>query len=351
MYTSSVREYRINLRLPEKERWNEVIRAERRLLRRVARTVIKDYAAYPGFVRWAAAALFKAGYQAWGGRYVGEIESLAEACGVSAGELTIGGCQYELTHALDPRGDGFLARVRSLFACTAGVRQLAGLGPTHVRSMDWEVPIIGEATRLFRFHDRDREFVSVGILGHVGVLSGMVPGAYSVTINWAPPVGRPTMEWGPAFLLREVLETCDTYDEAVKVLRDTELSTSVFFVVCGSEDGQACVIERTADQASVRRMRGPVISQANHHESRRFRANNERISEPEDDGVSFLADSKARARTLERSLSALPSTAQIGDAAACLDEEPVCNADSYQQMVFAPRTGEVRVWRWAPSGR
>jgi hypothetical protein len=290
--------------------------------------------------------LFEAGYQAWGGRYVGEMESLAAACGVSSGELVIAGCQYELTHALDVRGDGLLARMGRAFGCTAGVRQLAGLGPTHVRSMDWEMPIIGEATRLFRFHDGDREFVSVGILGHVGVLFGMVPGAYSVTINWAPPVGRPTMEWGPAFLLREVLETCDSYGEAVKVLRDTELSTSVFFMVCGSEDGQACVIERTADEASVRRMRGRVLVQANHHESRRFRANNDRISEAEVDEVSLLEDSRARAATLECSLSALSSTATVSDAAACLDEEPVCNADSYQQMVFAPRMREVKAWRW-----
>jgi hypothetical protein len=38
----------------------------------------------------------------------------------------------------------------------------------------------------------------------------MLPHAYSVTINWAPPAAFPCFNFGPAFLLREVLETCDT---------------------------------------------------------------------------------------------------------------------------------------------
>src|SRR6185369_4971423 len=102
-----------------------------------------------------------------------------------------------------------------------------------------------------------REFVSVGVPGQVGVLSGMLPKAYSVTINWAPPASFPSFDFGPAFLVRDTLETCDTYDAAVHALEQTKLSTSVFFTVCGTEKDQACVIERTHNTAEVRPLTNP----------------------------------------------------------------------------------------------
>ena len=87
---------------------------------------------------------------------------------------------YELSHL----------RVPKLLGCTAGVRWNDGLGMVHLRTLDWPLPSITEATRLFRFRRGSREFVVVGACGHVGVLSGMLPKAYSVTINWAPPTDR-----------------------------------------------------------------------------------------------------------------------------------------------------------------
>src|SRR5262249_31060972 len=147
-------------------------------------------------------------------------------------------------------------RVPKLFGCTAGVRWADGVGMVHVRTLDWPLPAMGEATRLFRFRRGAREFVSVGVPGQVSVLSGMVPGPYSVTINWAPPAAPPSFELGPASLLRNTLEGCDGYEAAVEALRRTPLSTSVFFTVCGTERGQACVIERSQRAAVVREMDG-----------------------------------------------------------------------------------------------
>src|SRR6476469_1818226 len=131
----------------------------------------------------------------------------------------------------------------------------------HVRTLDWPLATMGDATRLFRFRRGAREFVSVGVPGHVGVLSGMLPRAYSVTINWAPPAGFPPFDFGPAFLLRDTLETCDSYDETVRRLAETRLSTSVFFTICGTEKDQACVLERTQREAILRPMTGPVLVQ------------------------------------------------------------------------------------------
>src|SRR4029077_10256159 len=158
-----------------------------------------------------------------------------DALGVSLGTVTVLNCAYELSHLRWPK----------LFGCTAGVRWVEGLGLVHVRTLDWPLATMGAATRLFHFRRGARAFVSVGVPGHVGVLSGMLPGAYSVTINWAPPAAFPNFDFGPTFLLRDVLETCDTSAQAVETLERTRLSTSAFFTVCGVEQDEACVVERT----------------------------------------------------------------------------------------------------------
>src|SRR5262249_2451299 len=288
----------------------------------------------PELLRWVFARL----YHRYGGLYRGEMAAWAEALGVSLGTVTILNCAYELSHLRWPK----------FFGCTAGVRWVDGLGMVHVRSLDWPLAGMGAATRLFRFRRGTREFVSVGVPGQVGVLSGMLPRAYSVTINWAPPASFPSFDFGPAFLLRDTLETCDSYDAAVRTLTETRLSTSVFFTVCGAAKGQACVIARTQREAAVRPMPGPVLVQANHHVAGRFVKNNEDILEGEgDEDVFSLAGSSKRADTLSRGLAELPFSCTPETVANTLNQEAVLNPDTCQQMVFCPGSGEVKVWRRA----
>lgn len=327
MYTPDVPTYTINLALDEHERWAHVIRREKKVARRLVDEGMADFEQIPRSVIKAGGWAFKQIYSLYGGRYVAEMEAWADALDITVGEAVLMNCSYELSHITE-----------QLYGCTAGVRWVDGLGMVHVRSMDWPLETIGPATRIFHFVDGGREFYSVGIVGHVSVLSGMVPGAYSVTINWAPPAGRPKFDWGPSFLLREVLEECDTYNKAVEALTEARLSTPVFFTVCGTKKGQACVIERTHAEAAIRKMKGSVITQANHHVAKKFVANNGPF-DAEDDSV-------VRAETLKAELESLASPASLDDVAACLDVYPVCNEQSFQQMAFCPATGELQAWRW-----
>jgi hypothetical protein len=167
-----------------------------------------------------------------------------------------------------------------------------------------------------------------------------------VTINWAPPVALPCFDFGPAFLLRDTLETCDSYDAAVRTLTETRLSTSVFFTVCGTAQDQACVIERTQREAVVRRMAGPVLVQANHHVAGQFINNNRDILEGEaDEDVFSLAGSGQRADTLSGALAGLPTSCPLDTVANALSTATILNQDTCQQMVFCPGSGEVKVWR------
>ncbi len=334
MFTTNIPTYVIDLERDEAHRWEQVISCEKAAAGRLVHEAGSQLGRVPELLRWVFARL----YQQAGGLYRGEIASWAEALGVSMGTATILNCAYELSHLRWPK----------IFGCTAGVRWVEGLGMVHARSLDWPLATMGAATRLFRLRRGAREFVSVGVPGQVSVLSGMLPRAYSVTINWAPPAAFPSFDFGPAFLLRDTLETCDTYDAAVRILVETRLSTSVFFTVCGTAQGQACVIERTQREAMVRSMQGPVLVQANHHVAGRFGKNNDDIREGADaDDVFSLAGSTRRADTLSAALAEIPDSCTLDAVANALNRGTVCNQDTCQQMVFCPGSGEVKVWRKA----
>ena len=333
MFIAETPSYVIDLELPEPLRWAEVIAAERENAKRLIDRAAADLARVPRIARWGFGKL----YERFGGLYRGEIKAWAEGLGVSAGTATMLNCLYELSH---------LPNLSKPFGCTAGIRWIEGQGLVHVRTLDWPIAGMGTATRLFRFRRGGREFVSVGVPGQVGVLSGMLPGGYSVTINWAPPASLPTFDYGPTFLLREVLETCDTYDQAVARLKDEVLSTSVFFTVCGIGQGQACVIERTQRAAAVRPLIGPALVQANHHIALDFSKNNSAILEvPPEEEVFSLDGSTKRVNILQTGLSALPAACSLEAAAAPLDVPTVLNSQTCQKMVFCPQSGEIKLWR------
>jgi hypothetical protein len=329
MSPDSLGEYRINLDLDEPLRWREVIAKETSTACQLFAEAEDEFADVPQAMR----KMFTGLYRLFGGLYRKEIRAWAEATGHTIGTVTLLNCAYELSH-LPPQ----------LFGCTAGVTWVDGLGMVHARALDWPLKEMAMATRLFRFHRAGREFVVVGVPGMVGVLSGMLPGAYSVSINWAPPVGIPSFHFGPCFHLRRVLETCDTYEAAVAKLRQTHLATSVFFTVCGTVRGQACVIERTARSAVVRPLVESAIAQANHHSlAGRFAKNNRRLAEFE--GPDFLANSILRETTLNQALCQLGACrTSLDEVRGALQTAPVRNDETCQQMVLCPATGSVRVW-------
>src|SRR5262249_29628512 len=160
--------YVIDLENDESLRWAEVISKEKAAASQLFEEANALLARVPELVRWLFASL----YRAFGGLYGKEIEAWAEALGVSRGTVTILNCVYELSHLRWPK----------LLGCTTGIRWVEGLGLVHVRNLDWPLDRMGAATRIFRFRRREREFLVVGVPGHVGILSGMLPRAYSVTI-------------------------------------------------------------------------------------------------------------------------------------------------------------------------
>ena len=343
------KEYRIDLRLPEEERWSQVIRREASTARNLIHAAARQIPSYDAKQRSYGVAMTQAiklihhGYRLSGGHYQGEIAAWAEATGVPPTEVTLMNCLYELNHLAERRaalGSQVPEWLQALisFGCTAGAVRLADGRAVHVRNMDWPLQPIRTATRLFRFTDGDREFVTVGLPGLVGALSGMVPGAYSVTINYAPPTFLPGFAFGPLFLLRQVFETCDTYEDACEALSHTRLSANVLFLVCSAE-GTACAIERTREDFARIPMRGGTLAVANHYRSGKLSGQN-RGWDPE-----IIAYSKQRASTLDSGMKRLGPRATLAKAARILDEEPVCNEETHQMMAFDPSRGDLLTWK------
>lgn len=328
MYTENLPVRTIDLRDEARLRWGHVISSDRRSMRALAKQALADMASISPLLRsptlhWVFKTFF------YNGELEEEIRSLAAGMGVSTSLAVVFNQAYELSH---------VAPIVPIFGCTTAVKKTNDRGLVLVRNLDWPLSRIGRATRVFRFVDGERSFVSVGIAGYAGVLSGMLPGRYAVCINWAPPLCPPKLSrTSPAILLRQALETCDTYTQAVRMLASTPLSTSVFFTVCGVNE--ACIIERTQSSGFVRRLEEEALVQSNHFLHRPFRSANKNLDL--DGETECLAYSKERAELLK---SRLERVKTCQGAFGALDR--VRNEDTVQQMVFCPGTGEMKVGRW-----
>lgn len=327
-FSSMIKKYEINLNKEEETRWAEVIKSEQKN----ARLMIENSTEDLGLMSKMLLKIFKNPigklYKIYGGLYINEMKAWANALDISVNEVITLNCQYEFNHL----------HLSLNFGCTAAAIWVKGLGMVHLRNMDWPLNNMGKATRIFEFKDSRRKFLTVGVPGQIGVLSGILPGAYSVTINYAPTV---TNSWfsgyGPLFQLREVFENCDTFEEAVKELKNNALATNVFYLVCGIKKDQACVIERTKKESSIKYIKGSYLTLGNHFKSKKFNDLN--------DDDELYEDSSAREDKLQEMLEELGTDPSLEGLASCLDEKPTLNEDTCQQMIFIPKTGQYKVWR------
>uniref|UniRef100_A0A4W5RNA4 Acid ceramidase n=1 Tax=Hucho hucho TaxID=62062 RepID=A0A4W5RNA4_9TELE len=99
-------------------------------------------------------------------------------------------------------------------------------------------------------------FKSTNFAGYVGMLTGIKPHAFTLTMNerfsldggyigiveWI--LGNRDGMW-MSFLTRSVLENATSYEEAKNLLARTKLLAPAYFILGGNQTGQGCVITRS----------------------------------------------------------------------------------------------------------
>ncbi|HYD06429.1 MAG TPA: hypothetical protein VEC60_11930, partial [Reyranella sp.] len=158
--------------------------------------------------------------------YAGEIDAVARAVG---------------------RPGIWLLHGAYLFGCTALADETAA-GPRLRRTLDWPFPGLGRLVEVARRRSAAGEYLNVTWPGFVGVLTAVAPGRFAASINQAPMRTR-TVLWldyalnalaglratamPPEHLLRQVFDTCASFEEARKVLETAPVARPVLFLLVG----------------------------------------------------------------------------------------------------------------------
>ncbi len=317
-------EYHVSLGKKAERRWNEIIEYHHEDAVELMDNALDNFEDGLGNI-WTPAAIFiknllATGFKLSGGYFQDDIQALADDLGMSASDIIVANISYELSQA------GELLAPPS--GCTAVVLKVPRVGLVHVRNLDWPLKGMGRTTIIIRFKKRGREIVAVTNPGLVGVLSGMVPKRFSVTLNWAPPNQRPRFKLGPIFLIRWVLENARNYKEAVDYLCNTELAAQCFFMVVGNED-EACVIERTIDDYALREYDSSPLVLTNHYVTDKF----EHLNHDE------IESSVSRYRSALRAARRY-SKQNLKDTLKILGTRTTLHEQTVQQMAFAPKSGK-----------
>jgi len=193
--------------------------------------------------------------------YAEEIRGCAEEAGVDYGWLTLFNMGYEVT-------DG----------CTSIVAQTNDNKILHVRNMDfwdgiWLTEHLKNITITANYQTGGKTvFHATTFVGFVGVLSGMRPNGFSISIdtrNYPDGIGELFYEVIAAiteknaslvsFLSRNTLTRVKNFEDAVSSLSRGVLIADVYYIVGGVSANQGAVITRNRENASdIWRLQAPT---------------------------------------------------------------------------------------------
>ncbi|XP_048365377.1 acid ceramidase [Sphaerodactylus townsendi] len=103
-------------------------------------------------------------------------------------------------------------------------------------------------------------FRSANLAGYVGMVSGIKPGIFTLTMNERFSIDGGYIGvfewifgkrdgWWMSFLTRTVLENGTSYEEVKDKLANTRLLAPAYFILAGNKSGQGCVITRSRTAA------------------------------------------------------------------------------------------------------
>lgn len=326
------------------ERWQQVIEKDASLLRDVCSSM-KEMLDHHGIsipvriISWLAYNLHYARH----GYFIDESNLFARHGGISNSLMAFLQRQYTWSH----------------MACTtASVFDPAANEMVMLRSLDWPgAETLARATRLHEFQDSAGKtvFLSAGLTGMVGILTGVRPGAYSLALNFAHARRSIRPAADPTMMIRRLLEDASvtSFAAAKLAISRWDLGAPCFISLCGIAKGEGCVFEFLPGGAhQVREMgdKGYVV-QANHYDGKEDTAATAAL-EAADAEARFQAtlaqSSGMRRRQVETRFAAwhaAPGGESVEAAALRVwNEVPVRNYETTQFVVMRPSTGAMDIW-------
>ena len=279
------------------------------------------------------------GTHAMFGSYRDDINAWSEWAVGDTSSVAVGNLMYEIMSVA--RRAGRLMGYSGL--CTSVAFQKPHFGMLHARNLDWPLEGMRNSSILIDFVGAPAgPYTAVSVPGCVGVVSGCAKGRFSLSLNQAPATQSPSIFAVPAFtsatfLLREVFESCHTYEEALEVLEHSSTPFPCFVQIVGAKKGEAAVVEISPGSTSgTYAFEGEPLGITNHFlDDEDFEDD-----EWEEDGEDYVTDSLPRLHSVERAAQRCKPKS-LAAAFAPVSRYPVMNENTVQSMIMHPKSGTV----------
>ncbi|MEN7549428.1 C45 family autoproteolytic acyltransferase/hydrolase [Rapidithrix thailandica] len=253
--------------------------------------------------------------------YLEEIEFISSFSKFSTTEVLIANLYYDI--------------LKFYFGCTAfAVNHEDTI--LHARNLDWhtENNLLSRHSRIFNFQENGKTlFKTVGWAGFLGALSGVKPGKFSLTLNAVESDEPPEVAYPISFLLRDVLELSNSFQDAKEKLEKITIACDCLILLSGVTPDEKVVIERTPKRYATRGTQEDFIVVTNDYKT----LGNNVLT---DDSSLLQATSCGRYdRAIELLQRAKPESA--GECLHLLQDDKVQMEITVQQMVFNNKTGDV----------
>lgn len=309
-------EHIVNLDLPAAKRWHFLVDYKKEV-NELLQCYLNDFKGTDFIFEGISA--YKEGIIS--SEYLAEIDFIASISNFSADEVLIANLYYDV--------------LKFYFGCTAFAVENNGK-IIHARNLDWwtENNLLSEHSKIFDFQRNGKTvFKTVGWVGFIGALSGIKPHQFSLTLNAVLSKDNPEIAMPISFLLREILDTANNFDEAKKALETTTIASDCLLLLSGMKSDEMVVVERTPTRFATRTTENNFITVTNDYKLI------ENSSEEEN-----LLQSTSCGR-FDRAELLLKNQDDIGIETCfeILTDEKVRMEITVQQMVFDNHSGEIKL--------
>ena len=309
-------EYIVNLDLPVKERWSFLFDYKTEI-NELLQYYLNDFEG--GEFIFDSIGEYKK--KIISSDYLEEIEFISSISDFSADQVLIANLYYDV--------------LKFYFGCTAFAIERNN-NIIHSRNLDWwtENNILSKYSKIFLFQKNGKTlYKTVGWIGFIGALSGTKPDKFSLTLNAVLSNDSPEIALPVSFLLRDVLNSANSFEEAKEKLERTTIASDCLILLSGTQANEMVVIERTPTRHATRFAENGFIIVTNDYKKLENNTKEESV---------LQATSCGRYnRAQELLLNELPT--DFDQCFEILKDENVMMGITVQQMVFKNKSGEIKL--------